>query len=77
MVSSPEQTSKKKLKPTDSQVPPGKFLTSTFVQIEPMSFAYPSDLPDPSMEDQLTVTKMLADSKTPLPTIIDLSVSTI
>ena len=77
MVSSPKQPPKKKSKPTDSQLPLGKFLTSHFAQIEPISFAYPSDLPDPSTKDQLTITKMFAGSRTPLPTIIDLSIGTL
>ena len=77
IVSSPEQPPKKKSKPIDSQLPPSKFLTFPFAKIKPMSFAYPSDFPDPSTEDQLTITKMFVGSKTPSPAIIDLSVSTL
>ena len=75
LASSPEQPKKKKLKYTKSQPPPGKFLSFSFIQIEPMSFAYPSDLPDPSSDDQLTITDMFAGLKSSSPAIIDLSVS--
>ena len=73
--SSLEQPPKKKPKQSDSQTPPGNFLTLPFIQVEPISFAYPFDLPDPSTEDQLTITKLFTRSKTPPPTIIDTSVN--
>ena len=49
--SSPEQPPKKKSKQFDSQTFPGKFFSIHFTQVESVSFAYPSDLPDPSLED--------------------------
>ena len=40
-----------------------------------MSFAYPSNLPDPSSDDQLTITDMFAGSKSFSHAILALSVS--
>ena len=75
VASSPEQPKKKKLKYTKSQPPPGKFLSFSFIQIEPMSFAYPSDLLDASLDDQLTISDMFAGPKSYSPVVIDLLVS--
>ena len=75
LVSSLEQPQKKKLKHTESQPPPGKFLTFRLIWIEPMYFAYPSNFPNPSPEDLLTITNMFADSKTSTQAITNLSVS--
>ena len=49
--SSPEQAPKKKPKQIDSLPPPSKFLTFPLIRVEPMSFAYPSNLPDSFAED--------------------------
>ena len=71
----PEQPLQKRLKLSDSRTPPGKFLNFRFTQVEPVSFAYPSDLPDPSPEDLLTITEIRLGAKPASPAIIDLSVS--
>ena len=71
----PEQPSLKRLKLSDSRSPPGKFLNFHFTRVEPVSFAYPSDLPDPSPEDQLTIAEIRLGAKSASPAIIDLSVS--
>ena len=63
LVSSPEQPQKKKPKLTESQPPPGKFLTLPLIRIEPMFFAYPSNSPDPLPEDRLTTADMFVSSK--------------
>ena len=71
-----EQPSPKRPKLSDSQPSPGKFLNFHFTRVEPVSFAYPSNLPDPSLEDQLTIAEIRLGAKSASPTIIDLSVST-
>ena len=71
----PEQRSQKKPKLSDSRPPPGKFLNFHFTRVEPVSFAYPSDFPDPSPDDQLTIAEIHLGAKSASSTIIDLSVS--
>ena len=61
-VSFSEQPQKKP-KLTDSQPPPGKFLTLPLIGIEPMSIAYPSNSPDCSSEDRLTIADLFVHSK--------------
>lgn len=69
-----EQPLSKKLKPSEARPPPGKSLTFQSTRVEPLSFAYPSDLPDPSREDQLTIAEIRQGARSTVPTIIDLSV---
>ena len=60
MGSSLELPLKKKPKQIDSQnLSPGKFLTFPLIRVEPMFFTYPSDLPDTTEEDQLTIAKLV------------------
>ena len=75
LSSLPEQPSQKRLKLSDSRSPPGKFLNFHFSRVEPVSFAYPSDLPDPLPDDQLTIAEIRLGAKSASSTIIDLSVS--
>ena len=72
----PELPPQKRPKLSDSRLPPGKFLNSHFTLVEPVSLAYPSDLPDPLSEDQLTITEIRSGTKFASPLIIDPSVST-
>ena len=72
----PKQPSQKRLKLSDSRPPPSKFLNFHFTRVELVSFAYPFDLPDPSSEDQLTITEIRLGTKFASPSIIDPSVST-
>ena len=71
-----DQPPQKRPKLSDFRLPPGKLLNSNFTHVEPVSFAYPSDLPDPSSEDRLTITEIFLGTKSATPSIIYLSVST-